>query len=344
MGLAVLAAVLSLRVTEAAAVPVVERYQPTRVAPGANVAIHGRDFGTRKPQHTIRYGTGASALGQAEIRGWTNTRIDVRLPARIAPGRYWLTIWERETERTGRVWQLYVESPAPPPGSRPRSQQKALPGVQLDPPRARTDQPLRALSLGPFRVDRVGSRVDRYTHKGGDADCPEPDRDVFVPAAGGGQAYTGYVKYWDVRIGGLDCSDYTHQLYRGMVRFDVSSLRGKTIERAELIFRARVLLDENESSICARKPIAKMIVLPRPFVAGLHESGIGPARESSYPVSVLTGGQIKAEVTSIVRSWANGDKPNHGVAFAGRDETRLRYNHKCLVRMSDFKLDVDYHD
>ena len=129
-----------------------------------------------------------------------------------------------------------------------------------------------------------------------------------------------------------------------MVRFDVSKLRGKTIDRAELIFRARVVLDENDSSVCTRKPIAKMMILNQQFRAGMGGGWIDGGADTSSPVGVLTGGQIKTDVTHLVTRWANGDLRNHGVVFIGRDESPFHSNNKCVVRMSDFKLDVDYHD
>ena len=63
----------------AEAAPRVDRYVPNNADPGARVRIEGRDFGSRKPQHTIRYGTTGTPIGTATIRSWTQIAIEVDL-------------------------------------------------------------------------------------------------------------------------------------------------------------------------------------------------------------------------------------------------------------------------
>jgi hypothetical protein len=82
-----------LRVAGVATAPVVTGYNPTLAAPGNRVIIHGRRFGTRVPGERIRFGGGLRPDGSAEVLRWADTEIEVRLPAGMRPGMYWLAIY-----------------------------------------------------------------------------------------------------------------------------------------------------------------------------------------------------------------------------------------------------------
>jgi len=111
----VVAAILGALVAGAGvarAAPEVQRYEPASVAPGEVVTLHGAGFGTRKPEHSVRYGTDGAPLAPATILAWSSTSIRVSLPPLIRPGTYWLAIYENDRLRSNRLRTLRVATAA----------------------------------------------------------------------------------------------------------------------------------------------------------------------------------------------------------------------------------------
>jgi hypothetical protein len=109
----------SLQVTGVATAPVVTGYNPTYAAPGGRVIIYGRRLGPRTPGERIRYGTGLRPEGNAEVLRWSDTEIEVRIPADMRSGTYWLAVYRVDEllSNLNKALQVRIrEEMALPPG------------------------------------------------------------------------------------------------------------------------------------------------------------------------------------------------------------------------------------
>lgn len=91
--------VVGLFVSAAANAVVIHRYLPAVAHPGGEVVLIGSGFGSWGDRRwkTVRIGQGANVmatLGAAQVPHWTPHAIGIILPRNLAPGTYWVGIYD----------------------------------------------------------------------------------------------------------------------------------------------------------------------------------------------------------------------------------------------------------
>ena len=139
------------------------------------------------------------------------------------------------------------------------------------------------------------------------------------------------------------CDFHGNYVYRGAVKFDLSSLAGKTVKKATLTFHIRG----------SHQPLP--VAIPLNCAAGVFmgttDWTVGPYPVSwEVPVGDLVGpvAQIgwnvnPLDVTSRVISWVHGDVPNEGFTMKGKMENLNATGVDiCSTYYNQFKLTITY--
>ena len=139
------------------------------------------------------------------------------------------------------------------------------------------------------------------------------------------------------------CDFQGDYVYRGAVKFDLSSLAGKTVQKATLTFHIR----------SSHQPLP--VAIPLNCAAGVF-MGTTDWTVGSYPVSwevpvgdpvgpvVQIGWNVAPlDVTSRVSSWVHGDVPNDGFTMKGKmEDLHATGVDICSTYYNQFKLTVTY--
>lgn len=179
-------------VTGIATAPVVTGYNPSHATPGGNVHVYGRRFGTRRSAMRVRFGTSLRPVGDVEVLNWGDTEIQVRLPADMRSGTYWLAIY-RGAEQLSR-------------GLNKGLRVRRLEEITLHPMR-----------LGTTLVNRLDRNNDVY--------CGLDRRGFGGPADWDAtQVSIGGITAYNPGTPPLACWEWRHSSYQGAVLFDLSPL------------------------------------------------------------------------------------------------------------------------
>ncbi|ANS79605.1 putative large secreted protein [Serinicoccus hydrothermalis] len=114
---------------------------------------------------------------------------------------------------------------------------------------------------------------------------------------------------------------------RGFVRFDLSSLSGKTIDYAQLRLNNRTSID------CTPRKVTAHRVTQSWSTVGMTYPGPGFADIPAGDVTIGAGAsgcdmeQARIWVSGVVRDWASGEVDNHGFMLKGneQDTSSLKY-------------------
>lgn len=182
----------TLRVAGVASAPVVTGYNPSNVAPGGRVLVHGRRFGTTRTGGTrIRFGTSLRPEGDAEVLRWSDSEIEVRLPAGMRSGTYWLAIYQVNDLLSNLNKNLRVGSAE--------------------------EMTLNPVRLGTTLVNRLDRNNDVY--------CGLDRRGLGGPAGWDRtQISVGGITNYNPGTPPLACWDWSHSSYQGAALIDLSPL------------------------------------------------------------------------------------------------------------------------
>jgi LysM repeat protein len=155
-------------------------------------------------------------------------------------------------------------------------------------------------------------------------------------------------------------SQYSNRAYRGAVRFDLSELKNQNFTEATLSFRLRTgkfstnTLATNQVPTCMTtilfakedwratnyasmppgddyKSVPNSWGIGNPMALTMNENGVAVSNSQSFSV----------DVTSAVREWVQGTRPNYGFLFRGGDERySVMDNNICWSIYGPFGLSV----
>lgn len=312
--------------TPALAVPGVDSYSPSEVNAGAMVDINGRDLGLfeKAGQTRIKYGTDGSPTGEialGDILSWSSTRIRVKLPVTMPAGVYWLAIYRLDTLRSNQLRGLTVRVSVYRPGP------------------ITTPHPVY---LAPRPPTRTGTTWQLGHEANNPIYCGLRTRGTgpTITDPGAGSVMYGYSNSYDPGTEPLPCWEKIDHTFRGMVLFDLSDLRGKTIERAVLSFRVLHLPPSWRLS-CGSDPLSNLYTLSQDWSAGFREGHISHGAAAGVMGEWGIDGYTR-DISDLVRQWVSGRLPNYGLVLVGRDETYRKATDVCVSHASGFSLRVNY--
>jgi len=142
----------------------------------------------------------------------------------------------------------------------------------------------------------------------------------------------GFSHSYDPGTEPCPCWEYANCVYRGYVRFDLSVLQGKGIGLAHLKWHSTTRKSYGDTASNAGTCVAKVFIALEPWKYDTFITG--EDLTTDWPEGV-------ADVSSIVRDWMSGARPNYGFFFVGPDENlNYKNNDECLTIMENLRLEV----
>jgi hypothetical protein len=139
------------------------------------------------------------------------------------------------------------------------------------------------------------------------------------------------------------CDFQGDYVYRGAVKFDLSSLAGKTVKKAILTFHIRGSHQPLPVAIPLNCAAGVFIGTTDWTVGPYPESWEVPVGDSVGPVDQIGWNVSPIDVTSRVSSWVHGDVPNDGFTMKGKMENLNATGVDiCSTYYNQFKLTVTY--
>ncbi|MBI5303978.1 MAG: LysM peptidoglycan-binding domain-containing protein [Chloroflexi bacterium] len=155
-------------------------------------------------------------------------------------------------------------------------------------------------------------------------------------------------------------SQYQNIAYRGAVRFNLNELKDKSFTKAELQFRLRTGVFDTDLWATNQVPTCLSVlylaqddwtvpdykVLPPGDVYKYVPNSWGIMNPTSLTVNadgvkIAESENFSIDVTSAVRDWAQGVRPNYGFVFGGADERfSVEDNNKCWSIYGPFGLSI----
>ncbi len=180
----------------------------------------------------------------------------------------------------------------------------------------------KTVSLTPSLSNKWHRKHEYYNGLG----CPLSDWGLAPDPDPSPLLRTGYRNHYE---GGL-CWEYLGLIYRGIVRFDLSSIKGQVKEaHVNMICTGTdstdgtpycdgsvLVLDGGGSGF--DNPYHPLVDLP---------AGGGPIANDVIKVS---GPNIQIVVTDLVKAWIGGQQPNHGLLFLGNNENMSENDDRCI--------------
>ncbi|MHB1184893.1 MAG: hypothetical protein ACYDIB_14265 [Desulfobulbia bacterium] len=128
------------------------------------------------------------------------------------------------------------------------------------------------------------------------------------------------------------CWEYANCAYRGYVGFNLSALQGKGIGSANLKWDSSTQKSYGDTASNEGTCVAKVFIALEPWQQNITTQG------EDLNVDWPTG---NINVSSTVRDWMSGARPNYGFFFVGPDENlNVKNNDKCLTIMENLRLEV----
>lgn len=153
-----------------------------------------------------------------------------------------------------------------------------------------------------------------------------------VQLPGDDATVVGYSHAYDPGTAPCRCWEYANCAYRGYVGFNLSALQGKGIGSANLKWHASTTTSDGSSVSNAGNCVAKVFIALEPWKNDTTTQG------EDLNVDWPTG---NINVSSTVRDWMSGARPNYGFFFVGPDENLdVKNNNNCLTIMENLRLEV----
>jgi hypothetical protein len=163
----------------------------------------------------------------------------------------------------------------------------------------------------------------------------------------------GFVhQYEDDGVLFIPCSDTIDAFYRGAVQFDLSGQTYHHFLSATLTFR--ILDSTRHYDVPAWWPNEPGIWSAAAGADGATDNWLGwhsgdghdyingDGAHLSMPGEKMLLPTTTLDVTSMVRDWLEGNKPNNGFVFYGHDEGYPNNNETFICRYTDFTLTLHY--
>lgn len=183
-------------------------------------------------------------------------------------------------------------------------------------------------------------------HKSGYATMPESP--IGIPCPGGCVAtmgtscsvqlpgddstIVGYSHNYDPGTQPCRCWEYANCAYRGYVGFDLAALKGKGIVAANLKWHSSTQKSIGDSASNAGTCLKTVYIALEPWQTNALTQGEKLNFDSP-------DGDIN--VSSTVRDWMSGARPNYGFFFVGPDENLdVKNNDTCLTILENLRLEV----
>jgi hypothetical protein len=191
------------------------------------------------------------------------------------------------------------------------------PGIPLEAKMAVTVNLKPSVSNPWHRVHSYSTVLGCPLNSGGMAPAPDPSPLLR----------TGYRNYYD---GGV-CWEYLGFIYRGILKFDLSQIKGKVTE-AKLDMGCTGTDSNDGTPFCD----GSVFVLDGPgsgFNNPWHHLVDLPAQGGNVANDRIkvAGPNIVIVLTDVVSAWISGSQPNHGLIFLGNNETMDdESNDRCI--------------
>ncbi len=147
----------------------------------------------------------------------------------------------------------------------------------------------------------------------------------------------GFTHFYDSGTNPCACWEYINCIFRGYVKFNVSSLKGMGIASAELKWSNSPKLQSHTIAWEQGEDCIKSIAIAN---TDWNEYEIpGDFLQGNPAASPLSDSKIV--VTHTVIEWINGQRENNGWFFVGEDEELgVRNNNDCKAILSNLRLEV----
>ena len=149
-----------------------------------------------------------------------------------------------------------------------------------------------------------------------------------VPFAEPGEMGVGLENYFDPGSGPFPCQEKHDLAYFGVVRFDVAGLKNVVTAKLNFSWKWTSMTGPGTSANSAARRL--WLVKGDPWWV------VEPLLDLSPGDHVFS-----IEVSSVVRDWISGAKPNLGLSITG-DTSFAESNDVWISRYTDFQLDVLY--
>ena len=195
-------------------------------------------------------------------------------------------------------------------------------------PMVTTAKIAKTVSVSPA-VSNVWQRKHRYTGFASES-SPRPDPKP--------QMRTGYTNSYHPPTWQTTDWEYWGYIYRGVVRFDLSQVKGQVSEA-----KVSMICTGTDSTDGMPYCDGSVMVLDGPgngFNTPWHHLVDLPAGGGTISSNLLkvSGPNIVINVTDLVKAWVNGSQPNHGLVFLGNNEEMDdESNDRCV---SHFKVSL----
>lgn len=155
-----------------------------------------------------------------------------------------------------------------------------------------------------------------------------------------GSTLVGFKNYYDPGTNPFPCTLSVDEVYRGVVRFDLSAIQKLKPDFVESANFNYVI----DSSVFCSSAGGRCVTDKRNCVAEALVSTIDVRGKSQIPGDLPHGDSYRfgpsGDVTSVVREWINGTTRNFGFVLKGSDESYSTNNSACYSILSGFTLTV----
>jgi hypothetical protein len=199
----------------------------------------------------------------------------------------------------------------------------------------------------------VNTRGRRHTESSSSPFCDFPTHGTLIeppPPATSDTITVGFAHYYND-----DECMLNDAFWRGAVQFDLSGFRNQNFISAQLTFRVTdglrydpdTDLPGGPNDTGTRYSAAAGMDLATDNWAGWpagedHDYINGDGSHFPVPSGYMTTPTITLDVSSTVRDWLEGKKPNNGFVFYGFDEGFPQNNNTFLCNYSGFTLTLNY--
>jgi hypothetical protein len=155
-----------------------------------------------------------------------------------------------------------------------------------------------------------------------------------------GSTLVGFTNYYDPGTNPFPCRLSSDEVFRGVVRFDLSLIQKMKPDFVESAHFNYVI----SKSVFCSSSAGRCVTDRRNCVAEALVSTIDVRGKSQVPGDLPHGDSYgfgpSGDVTSVVREWINGTTRNFGFVLKGVDESYATNNTACYSVLSNFTLTV----
>jgi hypothetical protein len=163
---------------------------------------------------------------------------------------------------------------------------------------------------------------------------------VGLPPISAGSTLVGFSNYYDPGTNPFPCRLSSDEVYRGAVRFDLSAIQKL---KPDFVESANLNYVVSQSVFCSSAG-GRCVTDRRNCVAEALVGTVDLRGKTHVPGDLPPGESYRfgpsGDVTSVVREWINGTRPNFGFVLKGADESYGTNNSECQSILTGFTLTV----